>query len=105
MVRQYERLCVLQRTHIRVGDTVYVKTINSVYQIRVEEDRMFTVSGGWFDRRANSPVQTTIVGCTWGGSVINVGVVAAVGLSLEFGNRVVTSAIKSFVVIPKEKNN
>ena len=60
MVRQYQGLPVLHRTQIRVGDMVYVKTMNSVYQIRVEEGRLFSVSGGWFDHRGNSPAKTTI---------------------------------------------
>ncbi len=50
------------------------------------------------DKEGLSPLRTTINGCTWGGSAIKVDIVAACGLHLEFGNRVVTSRIKEFDV-------
>jgi hypothetical protein len=43
-----------------------------------------------------------INGCTWGGSIIQTGVLAACGLRLEFANRVVTSPIREFLVIRAE---
>jgi len=39
-------------------------------------------------------MKTTIAGCTWGGSAIKEDIVAACGLHLEFGKRVVTSTIQ-----------
>lgn len=84
---------------------MYVKTCNSLYCIRVEEQRNVRVSGGWFERTGRTPVKTTIAGCTWGGKAINVDVVAAVGLSLEFGNRVTTSPITSVVLLRQAQNN
>jgi hypothetical protein len=44
-------------------------------------------------------VKTTITGCTLGGSVIKLDIVAACGLRLEFGNRVVTTPIQKVYVI------
>ena len=46
-----------------------------------------------------SPVRLSIAGCTWGGSVIKNDIVAACGLHLEFGNRLLTSRIRDVLVI------
>lgn len=105
LVRQSDRLRAVRREDLRAGDIVYVKTCNSLYCIRVEGQRRFRVSGGWFDQHAGLPVQTTIAGCTWGGSVIKVDVIAAVGLSLEFGNRVRTSAIQRITLMRQAQKN
>jgi hypothetical protein len=43
---------------------------------------------------------TTIAGCTWGGTAIHTELAAAQGLFLEFGNRVMTTRIRSFRVVP-----
>jgi len=105
VVRRSEHLLTVRREDLWVGDVMYVKTCNSMYCIQVEEHRTYRVTGGWFDRRGDLPVMTTTAGCTWGGSIINVDFVATVGLSIEFGNRVVTGAIKSFVLLQREKKN
>jgi len=84
----------LHKSSLKVGDTIILKTINSVYLIKVLEEEQYTVSGGWFEKNNLSPVTLTIRGCTWGGSVIKNDIVAACGLHLEFGNKVVTSIIK-----------
>jgi hypothetical protein len=76
-----------------------------MYCIHVEEQRFFGVSGGWFDKQGDMPAKTTIAGCTWGGSVIKADVVAAVGLSLEFGNRVTTSPIQKIFVVRQGQQN
>ena len=81
------------------GDYVVVTTENSVYSIEVLEDATYCVRGGWFDRQKLSPVTTSIAGCTWGGSVIKNDIVAACGLHLEFGNRLLTSRIREVLVI------
>ena len=96
---------MVRKADLRVGDIVYIKTINSMYCVRVEENRAYMVSGGWFDRKGNAPVKTTIAGCTWGGNIINVNAVAAVGLSVEFGNRVITSPIVRITHIRREQEN
>jgi hypothetical protein len=100
-VEAAERLSEIRKADLHPGDWVLVKTVQSVYMIRVLGNGTYEVSGGWFDRKGLSPARLTIAGCTWGGSVIKMNVVAACGLSLEFGNRVITSAIRRAFVIPK----
>jgi hypothetical protein len=89
----------VQKSELRRGDRVVVATENSVYCINVLGDSTYSVWGGWFDRQGVSPVRLSISGCTWGGSVIKHDIVAACGLRLEFGNRVVTSRIRAVRVI------
>ncbi len=81
------------------GCRVVVSTENSVYSIEVLEDATYSVRGGWFDRQGLSPVRISIAGCTFGGTAIKNDIVAACGLHLEFGNRVVTSKIREVRVI------
>ncbi len=90
------------KSDLKSGDEVLVTTENSVYSIRVHGDATYSVRGGWFDRQGLSPVRISISGCTWGGSVIRTNVVAACGLHLEFGNRVLTTRIREVRVIREE---
>ncbi len=99
LVDQTQRLKQVRKADLNCGDRVFVKTRNSIYSIRVSECG-YVVSGGWFDRKGLSPMKTTIVGCTWGGTVIKVDIVAACGLRLEFGNRLITSTIRKIFVMP-----
>ena len=85
---------------LHAGDVVVIKTRNSVYSIRVLEDGLYKVSGGLFDSEGVSSINITINGCTWGGKAINKDIIAALGLCLEFGNRIVTSPIQKACVIP-----
>ena len=82
------------------GDHVFVKTRNSVYDIQVLGSGMYSVSGGWFDKKGLSPTKLGIAGCTWGGSAIKVDIVAACGLRLEFQNRLITSTIQKIILMP-----
>lgn len=81
-------------TDLDAGDMVLIFTRNSVYSVQAQGNRSYLVSGGWFDRKGLSPLRTTISGCTWGGSIINVDFVAACGMCVEFGNRVITSTVQ-----------
>ncbi len=99
---QVRRSSSVGKSDLKSGDEVLVTTENSVYSIRVHEDATYIVRGGWFDRQGLSPVRISISGCTWGGSVIKRDIVAACGLHLEFGNRVVTSPIRQVQVIRDE---
>jgi hypothetical protein len=92
----------VQKSQLKRGDFVVVVTENSVYCIRVLGDATYSVFGGWFDRQGLSPIRLSIAGCTWGGSVLKHDIVAARGLRLEFGNRVVTSRIREVRVIRGE---
>jgi hypothetical protein len=93
IVEESQALNQLHKSSLKAGDTIILKTMNSVYLIKVLEEEQYAVSGGWFDKTYSSPVTTTINGCTWGSSIIKNDVVAACGLHLEFGNKVVTSRI------------
>ena len=90
----------VSKADLAPGDRVFVRTRNSIYAIRVLGNGMYSVSGGWFDKKGLSPMTTRISGCTWGGSAIKVDIVAACGLSLEFGNRLITSAIQKVILLP-----
>jgi hypothetical protein len=89
----------IYKRDLQPGDVVLIFTRNSLYNLNVLENSRYLVSGGWFDRKLLSPLKTTIVGCTWGGSAIKVDIVAACGLRLEFGNRVITSPIEKILLI------
>ncbi len=98
IVEQADRLKEVHKNELQLGDRVLVTTLNSTYSIQVIDDGWYYVSGGWFDREGLSPLRTTIAGCSWGGSAIKPDIVAACGLHLEFGNRVLTSPIQKFCV-------
>ena len=105
LVNQADRLRQIRKKDLSAGDRVVVKTSNSIYSIRILNERDCVVSGGWFDRKGLSPMRTNIVGCTWGGSAIKIDTVAACGLCLEFGNRVKTTSIKSIFIFPAGMEN
>jgi len=94
MLEQVGVIQQVRKSDLRGGDQLLVATENSVYSMCVHEDSTFSVSGGWFDSQGLSPVRVSIAGCTWGGSAIKQDIVAACGLRLEFGNRVVTTRIR-----------
>jgi len=100
-----QSLEAIRRTDVRAGDRLIVRTRNSVYTIVAGDGGAFMVTGGWFDRKGATPVKTTITGCTWGGSIIKVDIVAACGLCLEFGNRVVTSPVRSVALLKRWVSN
>ena len=82
------------RAHeVRAGDWVVVRTRNSVYAAAAVGDGTYHVAGGWFvGDRTN--LRVSISGCTWGGSAIRTGIVAAPGMYLEFANGVRTTRIQ-----------
>jgi len=104
IVRHVDELSAVRKAELSPGDWVVVTTANSTYSIHVLGEGLYSVSGGWFDRHGLSPLQTTIAGCTWGGSAIKIDVIAACGLRLEFGNRVLTSGIRHIQVFPQTNN-
>jgi hypothetical protein len=89
----------VEKRELHRGDWVFVTTRNSVYPICALGDDLYSVSGGWFDREGLSPQRVTINGCTWGGTLIKQDIVAAPGLFLEFGNRVITTRIQDVRVV------
>jgi hypothetical protein len=98
-VKHAEGLNAVRKSDLESGDCLMVRTSNSTYSIHVLHDGLYSVSGGWFDRQGLSPLETTITGCTWGGSAIKLDIMAARGLHLEFGNRVVTSRIRDVQIL------
>jgi hypothetical protein len=103
IVNSVDRIGQISKATLGLDDLVLVTTSNSLYKIRKKENNLYEVSGGWFDRKGLSPFVVTVRGCSWGGSIIKVDIVAACGLCLEFGNRLVTSPIRKITVI-KFKN-
>ena len=99
IVDHIERLEVVRKADLELGDQILVTTRNSTYSIHVLHEDLYSVSGGWFDKHGLSPSQVAINGCTWGGRAIKWDIVAACGLHLEFGNQVVTSRIMEFQVV------
>lgn len=89
----------VRKADLQFGDLVLITTRNSIYSVCVLDNDIYLVSGGWFDRKGLSPVKASIAGCTWGGSIIKVDTLAACGLHIEFGNRVVTTTIKKVSVL------
>lgn len=89
----------VRKEDLQFGDMVLITTRNSLYSIYVLDTENYLVSGGWFDRKGLSPIKASVTGCTWGGSIIKVDTLAACGLRLEFGNRVLTTTIQKVAVI------
>lgn len=105
MVKESGNLHQIKKADLFPGDEIHLQTINSVYVIKVEDDKSYLISGGWFDKMGLSPLKLGINGCTWGGSVIKTDIVAACGLYLEFGNRIVTSRIQKIILFPGSSKN
>lgn len=105
IILQADNLHQIKKSDLQPGDELKLKTKNSVYVIKVDGDGNYIVSGGWFDKMSVSPVKTTINGCTWGGSVIKTDIIAACGLYLEFGNRLLTSTIQEIIYFPRSMKN
>lgn len=100
MIRSADYLHGIRKSEICTGDLVFVKTIKSIYRLRALGEGLFEVSGGWFDKKGISPARMRISGCTWGGSTIQIDLIAACGLRIEFANRLVTSTIQKIFVLP-----
>ncbi len=99
IIRSTDRMSQVRKADLHPGDVCFVKTLNSVYRIRVGSQGKYEISGGWFSKKGLDGCTTTIAGCTWGGSVIKTDIIAACGLCVEFGNRVITSAIQKVILI------
>ncbi len=95
----------LYKHKLEYGDRIYLKTVNSVYIIKVITDGEYIVSGGWFDSQKLSPHKIRILGCTWGGTVIKTDIIAAPGLCIEFGNNLITSKIHKVFYFPYKTIN
>ena len=105
LVSHTEQLRQIHKDDLKAGDRLLVKTCNSVYSILISHDGDCVVTGGWFDRKGLSPMRTRIAGCTWGGSAIKIDILAACGLCLEFGNRLVTTSVQRIFVFHACRQN
>jgi len=105
IVESVSELKQVKKSGLCYRDLVLIYTRNSVYSVMVLDKGLYLVSGGWFDRKGLSPMKTTINGCTWGGSIIKLDILAACGLCIEFGNRVVTTPVRKVCVIPNGGEN
>ena len=65
LVEMSDRLQQVYKLDLHLGDCLIVKTRNSVYRMHVLEEGWFEISGGWFDRKGESPMRVRINGCTW----------------------------------------
>ena len=83
----------IRATDLEPGDCVIVRTRNSTYLLRANDDGTFDATGGWFSRSEEGRMRLRIAGCTWGGSVLLTRMVAAPGMFLEFANKVRTTRI------------
>jgi len=104
-IQAVDNLKQVFKSNLGIGDTALLLTENSLYRIRKIEDQLYEVSGGWFDLNGLSPMVLPIRGCTWGGSMIKVDIVAACGLCLEFGNNLTTSRIRKIILFPASALN
>lgn len=95
----------VRKEDLQFGDLVLITTRNSDYSVSVLGNDIYVVSGGWFARKGRSPTKVSITGCTWGGSIIKVDTLAACGLRMEFGNRVITTTIRKVRVIRAGSKN
>ena len=101
IIRNSLKLREVKKSGVYPGDSVIIITRNSVYRLIALGNGQYRVSGGWFDKTGISHSVVTITGCSWGGSAIKVNSLAACGLSVEFGNGVITSTIRKIVVLRK----
>ncbi len=105
IIERTSELKQIRKEEVHFGDLVVISTQNSVYSLRVLDNGFYLVSGGWFEQQGLSPHRIRIAGCTWGGSIIKIDIIAACGLCLEFSNRLITSPIKEFSVFPSGLQN
>ena len=105
IVKHCADLGMIFKSEVQCGDELVIRTRNSRYTLEALPNGRFRISGGWFDRHCDSPPELTINGCTWGGSIIKQDIVAAIGLCIEFGNRVVTSPVQRVVHLPSTMRN
>jgi len=98
-VNAVEHMTLVYRKDLSFGDTVHVRTLNSLYIIQVWGKDVYGVTGGWFDRHGYSMKKIKINGCTWGGSAIKQDVVAGRGLCLEFSGGLRTSWIVDVAIV------
>ena len=66
------RVGAVRRQEVSPGDSIIVRTQNSVYALRLGDDGAFSVSGGWFRRKGRENIRMTVTGCSLGGTMIRI---------------------------------
>ncbi len=95
----------VRKDELHTGDWVIIRTVKSMYTLHVLSDGTYEASGGWFDKKELTPMRIGVAGATWGGSAIMPHVLAACGMRVEFRNRMITSPVRSILVIPARIGN
>jgi hypothetical protein len=95
----------VRKDQVHTGDWIIIHTVASTYTLHAVGNGLFDASGGWFDKKGFSPMRIGVSGATWGGSSIMPKVLAACGMRVEFRNRMITSPVKSILVIPARLGN
>jgi hypothetical protein len=90
----------VRKDELHTGDWIIIRTVKSKYTLHVIGDGTYEASGGWFDKNGLTNVRIGVAGATWGGSAIMPHIVAACGMRVEFRNRMITSTVRSIVVMP-----
>ena len=93
----------VRRQDLEIGDRVIVSTKNSVYSLTARADRLFDVSGGWFEREGKGTARVEVLGCTAGGHALFTDHIAAPGLFMEFADGLRTTRIRTVRRIAKDK--
>jgi hypothetical protein len=95
----------VKKEDLRPGDHVILRTANSEYHLQAAGGGTYVVCGGWFRKKGLDGVRVRVTGSTFGGSAVRTDLLAACGLCVEFGNRVVTSRVKTIVVLGAALSN
>lgn len=95
LITEQEKRGGIDLTKLAVGTTVEARTKNSSYFIEVLGNGDYKIRGG-----KHFPTTTVmgISGSTWGGSMIKLNWLA-IGMHIEFSNRVTTTEVQALKVI------
>lgn len=94
LVEEVNDLRGVRFSAIEGGDWLVLRTRNSTYALAPSSGGEFVVAGGWFAAHEMEKTPVRVLGCTWGGHALHTGLVAAVGMCVEFSNGVRTTRIR-----------
>jgi hypothetical protein len=90
---------LVKRTQLEINDKIRIRTKNSEYNIEVIDQSIFTIKGGWFDKKGLSPFLGSIEGATWGWGDLLPDIIAKIGMRIKFANGPTTSHVKSIIYL------
>ena len=82
------------KAEVNPGDELRATTTNSTYHIRAAGFDSFVVSGGWFAKQQQTRKNVGIWGCSWGDGPVDVNIIAALGMCIQYANGLITIEIK-----------